>query len=200
MTHATLTQINVYPAKLPGGFSVNAADVEPRGLRHDRRWMLVDKKDRFLTLAAPGMEPLEVPFKPVAPAQRQSVQVWGSVCKAAPVGEQADGWFGEFLGVPCRLVFIPDETRRPVNPNDAAGAGTVSFADGSPLLLLGEESLPDLNARLESPVPKKGEAAGPEPLQTLAVYRTQDQKVLFGRLLIPDDAGTVHLGDAIEVL
>lgn len=134
MTHATLTQINVYPAKSLGGFSVNASDVEPRGLRHDRRWMLVDKKDRFLTLAAPGIESLEVPFEPVAPARRQSVQVWGSVCKAVPVGEQGDGWFGEFLGVPCRLGFIPDETRRPVNPNSAAGAGTVHLGDAIEVL------------------------------------------------------------------
>lgn len=267
MTHSTLTQINVYPVKSLGGFSVNAADVEPRGLRHDRRWMLVDRKGRFLTqralprmalvsarltdagltLAAPGMEPLTVPFEPEAPARRQTVQVWVSVCEAAPVGEQADGWFAEFLGVPCRLVFMPDDTRRPVNPQYTAGEGIVSFADGYPLLLLGEASLGDLNARLASPMPmnrfrpnlvvsgvpayaedgwtkirigsaifhgvkpcdrcglitvnqETGEAAGPEPLKTLAAYRTQDQEVLFGRLLIPDGVGTVHLGDAVEVL
>jgi len=267
MTHATLTQINVYPVKSLGGLSVTKADVEPRGLRHDRRWMLVDRKGRFLTqralprmalvsacltaggltLAAPGMEPLTVPFEPQAPARRQSVQVWATVCEAAPVGEQTDGWFAEFLGVPCRLVFMPDDTRRPVNPNHAAGEGIVSFADGYPLLLLGEASLDDLNARLASPLPmnrfrpnlvvsgvpayaedewtrvrigsalfhgvkscdrcglitvdqETGEAAGPEPLRTLAAYRTKDQKVLFGRLLIPEGAGAVHVGDAVEVL
>lgn len=267
MTHATLTQINLYPVKSLGGLAVNEADVEPRGLRHDRRWMLVDQKGRFLTqralprmalvsagltadgltLAAPGMEPLQVPFEPEAPARRQTVQVWANVCEAAPVGEQADDWFGEFLGIPCRLVFMPDETRRPVNPKYAVGEGIVSFADGYPLMLLGEASLSDLNARLESPVPmdrfrpnlivssvpayaedgwtkvrigsatfhgvkpcdrcglitvnqETGEAAGPEPLRTLAAYRSKDQKVLFGRLLIPDGAGAVHVGDAVEVL
>jgi len=44
-----------------------------------------------------------------------------------------------------------------------------------------------------------GEAAGPEPLKTLASYRLQDQKVLFGRLLIPDGAGAVRVGDTVEV-
>ncbi len=267
MTQATLTQINVYPVKSLGGFSTLLANVEARGLQHDRRWMLVDKKGRFLTqralprmalvsvaltpdgllLSAPGMGPLEVPFEPEAAARRQTVQVWRSVCEAAPVGEEADGWFGEFLGVPCRLVFMPEETRREVNPEYSAGEGIVSFADGYPLLLLGEASLRDLNSRLEQPVPtnrfrpnlvvsgvpayaedgwtrvhiggvtfhgvkscdrcglitvdqEAGEAAGPEPLRTLAGYRSKDQKVLFGRLLIPDGMGTVAVGDAVEAL
>ncbi len=267
MTHATLTQINIYPVKSLGGFSLNAANVEPRGLQHDRRWMLVDRNGRFLTqralprmalvsagltpgglvLSAPGMEPLRLPFGPESSARRQTVQVWRSVCEAAPVGEEADGWFGEFLGVPCRLVYMPDETRRAVNPEYSAGEGIVSFADGYPLLLLGEASLSDLNSRLEQPVPMNrfrpnlvvsgasayaedgwtkiriggvmfhgvkpcdrcslitvdqamGEACGPEPLKTLASYRLQDQKVLFGQLLIPDGAGVVRVGDAVEAL
>ena len=45
-----------------------------------------------------------------------------------------------------------------------------------------------------------GEAAGPEPLKTLATYRSQNQKVLFGRLLIPDGAGAVRVGDGVEIL
>lgn len=266
MPQTTLAQINVYPVKSVGGFSAVLANVEPRGLQHDRRWMVVDKKGRFLTqralprmalisvdltpsgliLSAPGMEPLRLPFEPEDSARRQTVQVWKSICEAVPVDEAADGWFGEFLGVPCRLVFMPDETRRPVNPEYSAGEGIVSFADGYPLLLLGEASLSDLNARLEQPVPMNrfrpnlvvsnsasyaedgwtkirigdvtfhgvkpcdrcslimvdqatGVAGGPEPLKTLASYRLQDQKVLFGRLLIPDGAGTVRVGDSVEI-
>ena len=267
MTHATLTHINVYPVKSLGGCSADVAAVEPRGLRHDRRWMVVDQKGRFLTqralprmalvkvgltpnglmLTAPGMEPLSVSCEPEVPARRQTVQVWSSVCEAVPVGEAADGWFTDYLDVPCRLVFMPDETRRPVNPEYSAGEGIVSFADGYPLLLLGEASLADLNTRLEMPVPmdrfrpnlvvsgvpayaedgwtkvrigdatfygvkpcdrcglitvdqEAGKATGPEPLKTLATYRTKDQKVLFGRLLIPDGTGVVRVGDAVEVL
>lgn len=267
MTQATLTQINIYPVKSLGGFSAESAEVEPRGLQHDRRWMLVDRKGRFLTqralprmalvcvdltdggltLSAPGLEPLKVPFGPEASTRRQTVQIWRSVCEAAPVGEEADGWFGEFLGVPCRLVFMPEETRRAVNPDYRAGEGIVSFADGYPLLLLGKASLSDLNGRLEQPVPTNrfrpnlvvsgapayaedgwtkiriggvtfhgvkpcdrcslitvdqatGEAAGPEPLATLATYRLNDQKVLFGQLLIPDGVGVVRVGDGVEIL
>jgi len=267
MTYATLAKINVYPVKSLGGFSAESAEVEPRGLQHDRRWMLVDRKGRFLTqralprmalistgltsgglvLSAPGMEPLRLPFEPEDSARRQTVQVWSSVCEAVPVGEEADGWFREFLGVPCRLVFMPEETRRAVNPDYRADEGIVSFADGYPMMLLSEASLLNLNSRLEQPVPmnrfrpnlvvsgvpayaedgwtkirigavtfhgvkscdrcslitvdqETGEADGPEPLRMLAAYRLKDQKVLFGRLLIPDGAGVVRVGDAIEML
>jgi uncharacterized protein YcbX len=171
-TNPIVSQIHVYPVKSLGGLALPESPVESRGLEHDRRWMLVDAAGRFLTqrewprmalvsvalapggllLSAPGVEPLRVPFEPKAPARRLTVQVWRSVCEAAPVGEEADGWFAEFLGVPCRLVYMPDETRRAVNPDHSAGEGIVSFADGYPLLLLGEASLADLNARLARPV------------------------------------------------
>jgi len=266
MAHVTLTRINVYPVKSLGGFSAASANVEPRGLQHDRRWMLVNEEGRFLTqrelprmalvstavggdrliLRAPGCAPLYVPLQPVGEAT-ETVRVWRSVCRAGLAGAEADLWFGEFLGVSCRLVFMPEETRRAVNPDYRAGEGIVSFADGYPLLLLGEASLHDLSSRLERPVPtnrfrpnlvisgapayaeddwtairiggvtfhgvkscdrcslitvdqETGEAAGPEPLKTLAAYRLKDQKVLFGRLLIPGGAGVVRVGDAVETL
>jgi len=171
MAPPTLTQINIYPVKSLGGFSTSAAGVEPRGLQHDRRWMLVNDDNRFLTqrelprmaliaaaveadrltLCASGCEPLSVPLHPLGEAA-EIVRVWRSVCKAVPVGEDADRWFQEFLQVPCRLVYMPNETRREVNPDYRAGRGIVSFADGYPLLLLGEASLKDLNSRLEQPM------------------------------------------------
>ena len=172
MPQATLTQINIYPVKSLGGYSADAANVEPRGLQYDRRWMLVNGDGRFLsqrelprmalitpaveadslTLCAPGLVPLRIPLHSPGEAN-ETVSVWRSVCQAVPMGAEADEWFGEFLGVPCRLVFMPDETRRSVNPKYSAGEGIVSFADGYPLLLLGEASLDDLNTRLEAPVP-----------------------------------------------
>jgi uncharacterized protein YcbX len=64
--------------------------------------------------------------------------------------DDADSWFSEFLGETCRLVFIPNELVRPVDPQWAPGY-RVGLADGYPLHLTSEESLSDLNARLASP-------------------------------------------------
>jgi hypothetical protein len=45
---------------------------------------------------------------------------------------------------------MPDDAHRAVNPK--YGSSRVSFADAFPLLLISEESLQDLNRRLERPV------------------------------------------------
>ncbi len=171
MTQALLTEITVYPVKSAGGITVQEREVEARGLAGDRRWMVVGPDGGFLTqrdwprmalistaldadtlrLDAPGCETLRVPRVP--DGERLTVQVWRSVCEAVSAGAEADEWLTAFLEMPCRLVFMPDETRRTVSAEFAAGEGIVSFADGFPLLLIGEASLADLNARLADPVP-----------------------------------------------
>jgi uncharacterized protein YcbX len=40
--------------------------------------------------------------------------------------------------------------------------------------------------------------SGKEPLRTLATYRKSDGEVFFGRNLIHDTLGTVHVGDPVE--
>ncbi|PIQ20271.1 MAG: MOSC domain-containing protein, partial [Cytophagales bacterium CG18_big_fil_WC_8_21_14_2_50_42_9] len=48
---------------------------------------------------------------------------------------------------------MPETTRRPVDTAHAHQGEIVSFADGYPILVIGEASLQDLNTRLENPVP-----------------------------------------------
>jgi uncharacterized protein YcbX len=172
MREIVLSAINIYPIKSLGGIALNEAKVERRGLQHDRRWMLVDRENTFITqreyarmalvsirlerdgleLSAPGMETLLIPFdsKDASPA---TVKIWKDTCEALTVGEFADRWFSKFLATPCRLVHMPDATRRAVNPSYAVKDDIVSFADGYPFLLIGESSLEDLNGRLTSPIP-----------------------------------------------
>ena len=167
----TLTQLTVYPVKSLGGIPLASSAVEARGLRHDRRWMVVDPSGRFLTqrefprmalvspslagdalmLDAPGMPMLPVPPAP-PDAAPLTVRVWRSVCDALPVGGEADEWLSHHLDTPVRLVYMPDATRREVNPDYGRPGDVVSFADGYPFLLIGEASLADLNARLDVPV------------------------------------------------
>lgn len=48
--------------------------------------------------------------------------------------------------------------------------------------------------------PERGARDGTEPLETLATYRRRDGRVYFGQNLIPDGAGEIRVGDAVEVL
>ncbi len=47
--------------------------------------------------------------------------------------------------------------------------------------------------------PDTGEVAGEEPLRTLATYRMQNGKVMFGQNAIPDNAGILRVGDSVRV-
>ena len=45
----TVRAIFVYPVKSCRGIALDRAEVEARGLRHDRRWMIVDAGGTFVT-------------------------------------------------------------------------------------------------------------------------------------------------------
>ena len=172
MSGLTVSRLFVYPIKSLGGTELDAAEVEARGFRHDRRWMLVDGDGAFLSqrrhprmalararaedarlvVEAPGMPDLELPLRS-EPGPAVRACVWGDEVEAVSCGDDADLWFAEFFGASCRLVHMPDETERAVDPLYAGAADRVGFADSFPFLLLSEASLDDLNARLDGPLP-----------------------------------------------
>ena len=167
-----LSGLFVYPIKSAGGIPLKASEVDGRGLRHDRRWMLVDEtgcsmsQRRFprmalirvriepdgLVVDAPGMPSLEVPLQPPA-GRLMLTRVWDDLVESLTVGHDADRWFSGFLDVNCRLVYLPDESVRPVDLTYGGSRDQVGLADGFPFMLISEASLADLNARLEEPVP-----------------------------------------------
>ena len=49
-----LSQINIFPVKSLDGYSPKTAVVERRGLRHDRRWLIVDADGVFMTQRTNG--------------------------------------------------------------------------------------------------------------------------------------------------
>jgi len=64
MSKYILTEINIYTIKSLGGISLQSAQVEERGLKHDRRWMLVDESNRFITQRSyPQMALINVEIK-----------------------------------------------------------------------------------------------------------------------------------------
>lgn len=169
-----LSEIYTYPIKSLGGIRLQSTNLTPQGVQYDRRWMLVDANGQFLTqrqfpkmawlqpiLKKEGIEiqhkqldisPLFFPFQPQTNELLQ-VQVWKSVCTALAVSAEADRWFSKALDTPCRLVYMPNSTKRKVNPAFDRGEDIVSFADGYPYLIIGQEALNDLNSRLAAPLP-----------------------------------------------
>jgi uncharacterized protein len=170
--NVVLRGLYAYPIKSCAGISLKSAELSATGLRHDRRWMLVDRTGEFmsqrahprmalistrlsgehLVASAPGMPDLKIPLRQENEDQID-VSVSGDDGRGAPVGREADGWFGEFLRSPCRLVCKPDDDPRLVDSLYAERGDQVGFADGFAFLLVSEASLADLNERLEDPLP-----------------------------------------------
>jgi uncharacterized protein len=94
---------------------------------------------------------ITAPLKPPETAPKIQVTIWNDRVEAVVLPEYGH-WFSEILHHRCDLVFMPDTTLRAVNPAFARAGHIVGFADAYPILLIGEASLADLNARLADPV------------------------------------------------
>lgn len=113
-----------------------------------------------LVLRAPGMLALHLRVDVVEEPAR--VRVWDDEFPAWDMGDIAAQWFTDFLslnaqGLPSaeapryRLVRFDPEHRRLSSLKWTAGVEALNqFADGFPLLVLGQESLDELNARLQA--------------------------------------------------
>jgi len=97
-------------------------------------------------------EPLNVPFESAGQAEI-TARIWDDQCNARVVDGPATEWFSDVLGMHSQLVFMPGDTRRPVDPQTATNGEVVSFADAYPIMMIGQSSLNDLNIRLPQPVP-----------------------------------------------
>jgi uncharacterized protein YcbX len=261
-----VSDLYIHPVKSLAAIACDEALLTARGFAHDRRFMVVEPSGAFLTqrehprmatvwtqiaggqlrLAAPDRAEVAVPLEPVQ-GEAITVEVWGSTCEALAPSPEADRWLTDYLGLPCRLAYMPESTRRRVNPRYAGEGHVVSFADGYPLLVIGEASLQDLNSRLTHPVPMSrfrpnivvkgagafaedgwrdirigearlriakpcgrcqvtttdqatGEVLGPEPLATLAAYRSREEfGACFGMNALVLEPGLVRRAAAVLV-
>lgn len=151
-----VSQLIIYPIKSLGGIELTTAKVTDRGLEHDRRWMLIDDDNRFLSqreyaqlalckvsLEADGLKVaytpdgsfINVPFEPLK-KDTLEVTIWDDTCTGQLVSDAVDDWFTEKLGKSSRLVYMPDETHRQTDPRYTSEGMVTSFSDAYPLLII----------------------------------------------------------------
>jgi uncharacterized protein YcbX len=164
-----LSRLFLYPVKSLAGLEIQDAEVDDFGITHDRRWLVVDQQGTALTqrdhacmalirpalvgdslqLNAPGRAALIVES---AEGPSRQVTVWDDTMTAQDAGDLAAEWLSDFLERSARLVYMPNDTFRRVNPLYSPSDRRVSFADAFPFLLLSQESMDELNRRLEQPL------------------------------------------------
>ncbi|MCD0487381.1 MOSC domain-containing protein [Pedobacter sp. MC2016-14] len=174
MNNFYLSEINVYPVKSLGGISLQQAEVAEKGLKYDRRWMLIDETGTFVSqrkhpeLALLGVTidngRLSIHHKSDL-ANRVSfdlethrgesiaVNIWDDISQGLEVSKEVSEWCADFMKTNVRLVQMPAQEKRLVDPKYAANQEIVGFADGFPFLLISQASLDGLNGKLSQPVP-----------------------------------------------
>ncbi|MEP6749303.1 MAG: MOSC N-terminal beta barrel domain-containing protein [Bacteroidota bacterium] len=170
----TVSELYIYPVKSLAGIAVRSAVVTSRGLQYDRRLMLVDQDNVFLTQREhPAMALLQpilkddgiyihhkkntIPslFIPHQPTIDETilVTIWDDSCEGQLYDAAINEWFSLALGMPCKLVYMPETSNREVDKRYARNQEITSFADGYPMLIIGQSSLDDLNTRLSESIP-----------------------------------------------
>lgn len=169
-----LSALYRYPLKSGKGQPLQGIGLDKLGLDGDRRWMLVDEASgRFLsqravakmsqlsalwneagglTLSAPGYGAIDVPLPSALEEQRRGVIIWRDTLRVPDAGDEAGAWVSEFIGNSTRLVHVPVELARTTASGYGKDDDKVAFADGFPLLLIGQGSLHDLSNRVGRPL------------------------------------------------
>lgn len=172
MSNLILSEIWIYPIKSLGGIRLPSAKVLQKGLQYDRRWMLVDEKNGFMTQRVHhhmalfkqriDNENLYIDFKgesltipinhPLVNGNIES-KVWDDTVIVQEVNPAFSEWFSQRLNIKCRLVAFPETNDRPIDERYRVNDAHVGLADAYPFLIIGQASLDDLNSRLAEAVP-----------------------------------------------
>ncbi|AVP98427.1 MOSC domain-containing protein [Ahniella affigens] len=159
-----LLEIYRHPVKSFGGELLDAAELHDLGVKGDRRFMLIDANDRFVSAReVPALlhwrahwhddgslllvAPNGASHRAQLGADTLDVTVWDDTFQALLCAADTQAWLGTHLDWPARLVFVPDPSPRAVDPQYAQAGDAVSFADGYPILIVSDASLDELQAR-----------------------------------------------------
>ncbi|XP_060102286.1 mitochondrial amidoxime reducing component 2-like isoform X1 [Heteronotia binoei] len=176
----TVSGLFVYPVKSCRGVAVKQAEVSQLGLgcgdMRDRHWLVIKEdghkvtareeprlvlisltcENGYLTLSAPEMKDLHIPAELSQKNPVQNCRVFGFDIQGRDCGEEAARWITAFLNShPYRLVhfelnMVPRNAKdlmEPFRPSDK-----IAYPDCSPVMVLSEASVEELNSRLEKKV------------------------------------------------
>ena len=162
-----VSELYIYPIKSLRGIKVPRAFVEEKGFKFDRRWMLVDDTNEFITQRKyPTLALLQIAHvdnqfvvsthddgyieipEEINEGEEITVTVWEKKVEVLIADNSINEWFSDTLNINCKLVYMPQNSRRLIADDIAIKGEAVSFADEYPYLIIGQSSFDELNARL----------------------------------------------------
>jgi uncharacterized protein YcbX len=172
MNSYRISGLYIYPVKSLAGIAMSEVSLCSTGFTHDRRWMLVDAQNRFISqredhrlclftahfahegfIIRYGNDELMIPFE-ISESESISVTVWDDVVEALMAEPAVNDWFSTRLASETKLVYMPDQSKRAVEEKySISNNDIVSFADGYPVLTIGEASLALLQSKTDEDIP-----------------------------------------------
>ena len=168
MSDLKVTDIYVYPIKSLAGIRLESAELSETGIQFDRYWMLVKTDGSFITqreipqlilfqleLKADylkvifGDKTLTIP-KTLTQLDEIECEIFGDKVLGYKESNEINDWFSTILEQAVFLVRKTDHAKRPVKNHEDS---YINFSDASQYLIIGQESLKQLNTKLEEPVP-----------------------------------------------
>lgn len=165
-----VAELYIYPIKSLAGISIKSAKAEEMGFENDRRWMLIDEENQFITQREhsnlsqfyPEINGDKIEISHQDRTHKFLIdenlnepifsKVWDDESKVVEVNKATSKWFSEALGFSCKLVKIISKGDRKHNSSRLNQTLNVSLADGYPYLLIGSESLDFLNDKLQKKI------------------------------------------------
>ncbi len=166
-----ISQIYIYPIKSLGAIRLQTTEVTERGLALDRRWVLVDASNVFLSQRTiPQMAKIDLEFEDngfkitnsmngnsiLLNSESQNfeykeiVKIWDDEILASHVSSEMDSWFSDALGIRCRLFYQDDKSIRKIDPKySISGKEQTSLSDGYLILMISEASMELLNSKMD---------------------------------------------------
>lgn len=163
-------ELYIYPIKSLAGIPVQSAKAEEMGFEYDRRWMLIDEENQFITQRNhpnlsqfyPNIKEGKIEVSYHDSKHEFSISesldepifstVWDDESKVVEVNKATSKWFSDALGFTCTLVKISNKGDRKHRSTKLDKTLNVSLADGYPYLLVGSESLDFLNEKLKEKI------------------------------------------------
>jgi len=207
-----LSHIIVYPIKSLAGVSMHKWWIEERGLRYDRRWLIIDDQNKFITQREhPQMALLDValrdegillhhrmradlgvlrvPYQPQT-SETLNVRVWKLIGQAS-------------LDDLNTRLENPIEMRR-FRPNFVIEGSTPYDEDHWYEFEIGQMKMygvkPCARCFLTTVNPETGTVDSKEPIRTLSTYRKHNNKIFFGQNILTQQRGMISVGDDVKVI
>ena len=167
MAKLSVSELTIYPLKSAKGVTLDSMALSELGPECDRRWMVIDKNNNFVTQRkTPAMCLIRTELVdgelyisaeesgrchvPPGGVDIYQSSVWGTSVNGSDCGSKAAQWISDFLDQECRIIYMHETDSRLVDPNFANNNEHVGFADGFPLLITSQASLDDFNSKLSA--------------------------------------------------